>query len=369
MKKYARFFLLIAVMFAIAAPVCEAGTDPGIKYTGPPITMRFSAYYPAVYPVFEYGISKWIPMVESESGGKIVFKTYFNGVLHQAKDGFKAMSSDIADITTGYPAYQPGSFKLCHVTDLPFAFPNAYTAAMVMEQLYPKYFKTEYEKMNVYLAFYTVTSDYNLISKKPVRTFEDLKGMKIRSFGGTCSELLKCLGAIPVTVQAGEVYTSFQRGIIDGALFADNSINSFRLHEVGKYLTSFGLTRMGIPYCMNKKTFDSLPPDLKKFFYNKLRQGCQIASGAYEVSDKTAREEMIKAGVEMIKMDPAEVAKCKAAVQPLWEKFMEENEKQGLPARQLVKDIKALNEKYSTWTPEQFMKQVTEHPVQGIITF
>lgn len=369
MKKVAMSVIVTVVSLSIFFAATLASADSSITYNGPPKKIRFSVYYPAAYPVYEVGLSKWIPMVEKESGGKIVFDNYFGGVLHSAKDGFRAMNSDIADITTGYPAYQPGSFDLCHVADMPFAFTNAWTAGLVMEELYPKYFKKEYENNGVYLAFYTCTSNYNLISKKPVRKFEDLKGMKIRSFGGACSEMLKKLGAVPVMVQSGEVQTSFQRGIIDGALFSDNSAASFRLHEIGKYSTEFGLTRMGIPYCMNKKTFDALPPDLKSFFYNKLRQGCQIASGSYEIADKAALDEMRKAGVERIVMAPDEVAKCRKAVEPLWQEFIEKNEAKGLPAKALVKELHDLDKKYSTWTPDQIFEYVTKQPTQGIIGF
>jgi TRAP-type transport system periplasmic protein len=362
----------VAAVFAFSVVLFSTTVsfaDSSITYDGPPKKIRFSVYYPAAYPVYEVGLSKWIPMVEKESNGKIIFDNYFGGVLHSAKDGFRAMVSDIADITTGYPAYQPGSFNLCLVADMPFTFTNSWTAGLIMEELYPKYFKKEYENNDVYLAFYTCTSNYNLISKKPVRKFEDLKGMKIRSFGGVCSEMLKKLGAVPVMVQSGEVQTSFERGIIDGALFSDNSAASFRLHEIGKYSTDLGLTRMGIPYCMNKKTFDALPRDLKVFFYNKLRQGCQIASGSYEIADKTALDEMKKAGVERIVMAPEEVEKCRKAVQPMWQEFIDKNEAKGLPAKDLVKDLNELEKKYSTLTPDQIFELVTKKPVQGIINF
>ena len=359
--------ILSVVIFALLTLTGHAAEKP--VSGSPAIDFRFSAYYPPVYPVYRVGLQNWIADVEEESGGRINITEYLSGVLHSAKDGFQAVRSDIADITTGYPAYQAGSFHLAHAADLPFAFENAWVASLVMEELYPKYLKTEYEKMGVYLGFYLCTSNYNLISKKPVRTYEDLKGMKIRSFGGTCSTMLKKLGAVPVMVQSGEIYTSFQRGILDGVLFGDNGAASYRLYEIGKYSTAFSLTRMGIPYCMNKKTFDAMPPDVKQFFYNKLRQGAQIGSGAYELADNTALEEMKANGVERIVMAPEEIEKCRKAVAPLWDEFIEENEKLGLPARQFISELRALNEKYSNRTPEELYLQVTQNPVLGIIDF
>ena len=369
MKSRPRLFLLtlLASFLALGAVTTQAAEK--FTYTGPPITIRFSAYYPAVYPVFKIGVAPWMKMVEKESNGKIVFKEFLSGVLHSAKDGFKAMRSDIADITLGYPAYQATSFYLCNAPDLPFCFPNTYVASLVMEELYSQYLKKEYENMGVYLAFYLNTSTYNVITKKPIKKYEDFKGMKVRSLGGACSDMLKKIGAAPVSMLVPEIYTSFQRGIIDGALLHDNGIYTYRLHEIGKYILSFSMTRMGIPYCMNRKFFDGLPMDVKAFLYYQLRIGSQMASDAYEKSDKESRAEMIKAGVEYNTLSPEDTKKCKAALEPLWGEFVTQYEKMGLPAKQFVKDLRALSDKYETWTPEQILKHVTEHPVQGIINF
>src|SRR5690606_32610959 len=127
---------------------------------------------------------KWVDMVEDESNGKIKIQSYLGGTLHGARDGFKAAVNDITDFTAAYTMYQPGSFSLPHALDLPFAFPNSAVASKVAEELYPKYFKKEYEAMGVYLAQYAANGSYNLFTKKPIRTLADMKGMKIRAAGG-----------------------------------------------------------------------------------------------------------------------------------------------------------------------------------------
>jgi len=52
-------------------------------------------------------------------------------------------------------------------------------------------------------------------------------------------------------------------------------------------------------------------------------------------------------------------------VEPLYEEFIKENE--GLPAREMVKEMRAMSKKYHDWTQEQLMKEVMEHPIRGII--
>jgi len=331
--------------------------------------VRFSAYYPEHYPVFKNGWVPWEKIVEKESQGNITFKNYLNGVLHAASHGFRATKSDICDITTGYPSYQRGSFNLALVNDLPFLFSKTYMGPLIMETLYSKYFKKEYEKMGVYLAAWVNVSGYNLLSKKPVRKLEDLKGMKIRSIGGVCSEYLEALGAVPVMLQNAESYTGLQSGVIDAVLLASGPIEAMKLHENAKYLTKLNIMYMGIPYAMNKKFFDELAPDQKKFFYNKLRQASQMASQAYDLEDGLAEERMAKAGVEIIKLSDEEMGRIRTAVAPVVDNFIKKNEGKGLPGKQLLEDIRALAEQYKDLTPEQALELVTKNPIQGIINF
>lgn len=360
-KTAARLFI-----FTVLALPCLL-TTPVLATTQ--VEVRFSAYYPEHYPVFNSGWKPWEEMVTKESKGTITFKNYLNGVLHAASHGFRATMGGVTDITHAYPGYQPASFALSHVNDLPFIFPKTYVGPLVMEELYPKYFKAEYEKMGVYLAAWVNVSGYNLISKTPVRKLEDLKGMKIRSTGGYCSEFLMALGAVPVMMQSAETYTGLQSGVVDAVLYADGSTAAYKLYEVAKYSTKLEIMNMGVPYAMNKKFFDKLAPAQKKFFYNKLRQASQMASYAYDIDDQVALKTMLANGVERIEPSAAEMQRMHDAVKPVWQKFINENEAKGLPAKQLMEDLQALVIKYKNYTPQEAQRQVTENPIQHIINF
>jgi len=333
------------------------------------VEFRFSGYYPESYPVYKEGFKKWEEMVEKESNGKVVFKNFLNGVLHTAKHGFRATMTDICDLTHAYPGYQPASFSLSHINDLPFALTTGHGGVLAMETLYPKYFKQEYEKMGVLLGCWVTTSEYNLITKKPIRTLDDLKGLKVRSSGGLVSVTLEHLGAVPVMVQSSESYTAFQNGVVDAVLYPDSSMVSYRLYEVGKYHTHVGLNHMGVPYALSPKFFERLTPDMKKYMYAKLRQASQMATVAYDIDDEAARKVLKENGVEMIELSAAEKERFKKAVEPMWANFVKENEAKGLPASQLVKELRELDAKYSAMTPAQIFELVTKNPLPGIISF
>jgi TRAP-type C4-dicarboxylate transport system substrate-binding protein len=363
-RGFAALTLCIGIIIFSAVVVMAVG---GVTYTGPTITFRLSSHIPSTNKIFKDTMAPWVEHLSKTSNNKIKIKFYMGGVLNGPKDGFKACVANIADIAHGYPQYAPGSFRLCHALELPFAFPNAYVASLVAEELYVKYFKKEYENMGVYLASYNSTPVYNILSKKPIRRLEDVKGLKIRSAGGLAMDIVKKLGGVPVFIPTAEVYSAFQRGIVDAVLLHDVGILAYRLYEVGKYKTKVGLNLVGTPFCLNRKKFDRLPADLKRVFYNNLRLLSQFSAHGYMSGDEHARKVMKREGVEVITLSRDEFSRWKTAVKPIWDEFVSKNEAAGLPARRLIKDMMALNAKYENWTPKRIMERVKQQPARGII--
>ncbi len=309
-------------------------------------------------------------MVEKESKGKYKFQNYMNGMLNNARHGFRAVSSGTCDLTHGYPVYNAASFQISLVDYLPYIFPSNHVAVLVMEELYPKYFKEEYERQGGYMAFWINTSDYVLLTKKPVRSIDDLKGMKIRAGGGISTEATAALGAVPVSVLPAETYTSVQSGVVDGAILPAGTLTSYKVHEVAKYCTRLnGFTYTGVPFVLRRGFFDALSPEQKDYFYRKLRQCAQSTSNGYNIDEKESFDLMKASGVEIIDLPPQEIERMRKAVQPVYDKFIADCKAKGLPAEELLKDIKLLVDKYGKMTPEETYEHVTKNPIKGIINY
>jgi TRAP-type transport system periplasmic protein len=348
--------------------VTPALSSDKISYTGPPIEVRLSVHVPETHMIWKDMLLPWTKVVEKESQGKLVIKPYLGGVLHSAQDGFKAVRGNVTDMAMCYPVWSPAGFHLNHVFGLPFAFPNASIAAIVAEELYPKYLKDEYEKKEIYLAFYSSMATYDIISRKPIRNMEDLKGMKIRSPAGPMAEVAKRLGAVPVFMSIAEVYTALQRGMIDAVLTPNFTGYAYRFFEIAKFVTVLDVGISASSWGLNRDTFDSMPPEMQHLFYKLLRQGSQYWAQAMDEQNDLSREKNKEAGVETIFLPDDELKKWKDAVRPIWDDFIKENEALGLPVKDLLKDMELLTEKYSTMDRQQLMEQTIRNPVQGIIT-
>jgi TRAP-type C4-dicarboxylate transport system substrate-binding protein len=352
------FFGLVNV--PVLGPMAHAGEAKEI---------RLSIHVPATHLIWKKMVQPWTEVVEKESNGKLVIKPYLGGVLHSARDGFKAVRGNVTDLAMCYPIWSPAGFHLNHVFGLPFAFPNASVAARVAEELYPKYLKDEYEKKGIYLAFYSAMATYDLISVKPVRNLEDLKGMKVRSPAGPMADAAKRLGAVPVFMSIAEVYTALQRGMIDAVLTPNFAGYAYRFFEIAKNVTELNLGLSASAWGLNPKTFDALPMDLKKELYGLLRLESQYWANAMDNQNEASRVRNKKEGINVITLGPDEMKKWSAAIEPLWQDFIKKNEAEGLPAKKLVGEMKALTKQYSAWSVEQLRDEARKNPVQGIITF
>jgi len=335
------------------------------------IVLRYTAHIPNSHGLYGRVFLPWEEMLTQRTGGRIRWEHYVDRLLHGALDGFKAIESGITDYTHAYATYQPGSFHLTHGLQLPFLFSNPGVASLVSEELYPEYWKSEYERMGVYLAHCDATSAYDIISKEPIRVPEDIEGLKVRSTGGLMADILRQVGAIPVVIAAAETYTAFQRGIIDVVALGAPDMAAYRLYETGTHYLRLGLTHTVLQYCLNPRTFDALPEELQLELYNTFRFRGQIAHQNYYGSTamEGALDTLRDGGVEISEPTAAERQAWVEAVQPLEERFIEENEALGHPAEAFVREARSRAASYEGWSDQELWDQVAERPVQGIIDF
>ncbi len=333
------------------------------------VLMRYTAHVPNSHGLYAKCFIPWREIVTRETGGRIRWEHYVDGLLHGALDGFKAVATGVTDYTHAYATYQPGSFHLTHGLQLPFLFQNSGVAALVSEELYPEYLKGEYERMGVYLAHCDSTTAYDIMSKTPIRIPEQMRGLKVRSTGGLMADILRQVGAIPVVLAAAETYTAFQRGILDAVAVSAPDMAAYRLYETGKFYLRIRLTHTVIQYCLNPRTFDGLPQDLREQLYNLYRVRGQVANRNFYGGEalEEAIDTLVAGGVEVIDPTPDERQQWVAAVQPLEQRFIDQNAERGLPAAAFVQEAKDRAAVYEGWTHQQLWDHVWARPTPGII--
>lgn len=145
-----------------------------------------------------------------------------------------------------------------------------------------------------------------LHSNKPVRTLDDMKGLKLRT-AGAWIEMSAALGASPVMLPGGDVYPALERGVIDATEWGTLSENlSPGFAEVTKYVIVPGVHQPTAPYelVINKKVWEKLKPADHKLI-EKVAQLVTFESYLNIGNEDTkALEHYRSKGNEIIELDP-----------------------------------------------------------------
>jgi TRAP-type C4-dicarboxylate transport system substrate-binding protein len=337
-----------------------------VTYDGPVIEFRSTSHIPAVSSLAKLQI-KGFDQLESMSNGKIKVSTTWSQTVHGVKEGRKAVRTGLSDQAPCFSLYTARDYNATGGLGLPFLFNNSHEAVATAEHIYPKYLKDEFERFQVKLMRSAHTGPYHLYNNKPVRTLEDIKGMKVRAGGGTHAKIIGALGATQVSMPGASAYTAMQRGTIDAIHFNDAAALIFKLHEVSKFRTANGFNVLTIEYCMSADWFDDLPSDLQVVVNNWGRQmAIAEAAGFYDYGGLVNVVKMKSQGLQIVDMPAAELDKWRKSLAGVETAWVADAEKKGVPAKAMMADIRKAAAKYAGMTPNEVMLDAINNPVQGI---
>ncbi len=118
-----------------------------------------------------------------------------------------------------------------------------------------------------------MNSPSSIISKTPIRHLADFKGKRIRVLASPFQEQpLARLGASPVAMTLADVIPALQQGTIDGSVGGIVVWTPMHFHDAAHYVTETGQPAVFAITEVNKKWFDSLPPDLQKIVEDDARE-------------------------------------------------------------------------------------------------
>ena len=230
------------------------------------ITLRYAQQNPDTSWSTLHCVDPWLKQVEEATGGQVKIQAFHGQTLAKGKDLWNATKAGIADIGWIFHGYFPGLTPLADVISLPaLPFQTAEKGSEVLWKLYEQFpdIQDEFKDVKV-LLFYT-SEPYTLLTRnKPVKTLDDLKGLKIRMTGGPPTEMVKALGAVPLLIPMTDVYISLQKGVVDGMGAPWEAIHTYRFYEVANYYTEVPFPAVYFSIVMNKHTWERLPEDVKR---------------------------------------------------------------------------------------------------------
>jgi TRAP-type C4-dicarboxylate transport system substrate-binding protein len=223
--------------------------------------------------------------------------------------------------------------------------PDSRVASLTLWDLYLKYQPEAFSKVKVLTMFTTAPS--NIMSKIPISSLEELKGVPLRASGGA-AQILKSWGANRVGMPMPETPEALQKGVVKGLFSSLEVMKDFKFAELCKYVTMTETPVYPFAVVMNMNSWNKLPKDVKKVF-EELGPQQSAWTGAYmdnHVLDSIAWSKE-KQGVKVITLSDEEKAKWDKLLEPITAKWIKDNEAKGVPAAKIVADIKAIAAMYA----------------------
>ncbi|MBN1547923.1 MAG: C4-dicarboxylate TRAP transporter substrate-binding protein [Syntrophaceae bacterium] len=343
MKKWRRLSTLIATIGLltvtvglpfVSSPHDAAAADPKA------IKLRYGNYAPK--GAIDEPALWFADEVSKRTGVKIELEAYYAGTLAKPPDCLDAIGKGVYHFGWISPVFTPAKIPLAIIPNsLPLVVPTLYTGLKAADEVVRTYppAAAEYEKNNVKCLFHTGVWHYNLISKKPVKSLEDIKGLKVRTFG-YLSKAWDELGGVPVTIPISQAYDALQKGVIDGVLTQPYSMwKSTRLCEVAKSFTRMDLGCLPTPVIMNLDTWKKLPEKVQKEMLNVANEMPLVAEQIISKIEFDAIEGMKKEGIAMYEVGAADKARMKEVAKSITKIVVEDLTSKGIDRAKEVTDI------------------------------
>ncbi len=325
-----RFFgvkcLLVVVFFAAT---CLA-FFPVMASAQKVIRLNYSNFFPAPHKNSVLA-QQYCKELEKRSGGKVKITYFPGGTLTPAAQTYDNVVKGIADIGESCFAYTRGKFPMMETIDLPLGYKTGVAATQLINDFYAKYQPKELSDVKV--LWLHAHGPGILLSKKPVKTMADMKGMKIRATG-LAAKVVQALGAAPVGTTMPETYDALRTGVADGAMAPVEAAQGWKWGEVVKYITQNfdSAYTTGMFVVMNKSKWNSLPDDVKKVFEDVSKEYAAKQGKVWDDIDKEGYAFAKARGNQVITLSAAEDAKWAAAVKPLLDDHAKTLKSKGLPA-------------------------------------
>ncbi len=315
------------------------------------VTLKVHHFLPASSFANTLLIQPWCEKIAKESNNRMKCQIYPSMQLggtppqlfEQARDG-------VADVIWTLPGYTAGRFPSLEVFELPFMMQSPEATSKALWDYVQMYSQAEFKDVRP-LAFHVHGDGVFHMTKKPVQTAADLKGLKLRAPTRMTNKFMALLGATPVSMPVPQVGDALSKGVIDGAVVPYEVVPAVKIQELVKFHSETDPSEPAFYtstfiLAMNKAKYESLPADLKKVIDNNSGQALSAFAGrAFLQADGEGKKLTTRNTTNVI--GKAELDKWKVLAQPLADAWVADMNSKGQNGKQMLDTARALIAKHA----------------------
>jgi len=229
--------------------------------------LKSSDTHPDGYPTVE-GVKYFGDLIKERTQGRYSVEVYHSAQLGEEKDTIEQVRTGVIELNRVSMAPFNGTVKETIVPALPYIFRSEDHMHKVMDGAIGDQIKAAFEPAGlVALAFYDAGARSFYNKTKPINAVADMAGLKFRVIQSDIFvDMVAALGANATPMPYGEVYSSIETGVIDGAENNFPSYDTAKHYEVAKNYSLDEHTILPEVFVMNKAAFDKLTPEDQALF-------------------------------------------------------------------------------------------------------
>lgn len=308
-------------------------------------TLRVAYIIGEKHPLVPGGINVLMDKVKA-ADPSISFRVFPAGQLGKAADTITMLQKGIADITLVVVPYHRQELPMSQAINLPWgAGPWDLTNTFARALQEPGAIHEEWKKNGLVPLMGASNPPYEIHTRnKPIPGLASMRGLKIRSPGGTYNGVLEAMGAVPVSIPTTESFDALQRGTIDATVYAFSNWAGLRYQEVLNQTTvNLNLPApSGLVFAMSQKVFDSLTPNQKTLFLDAGRDASISAQSLLLKQNEEALEKYIKNGLKTYRWSSEDVAKLNNDLAGIRTDWVKREDAAGRPGTATVEQLSRL---------------------------
>ncbi|MCH6267564.1 TRAP transporter substrate-binding protein [Neobacillus citreus] len=329
---FASFIMLSLIVILAACSSDKTSGDSG-KSNGSDEKKVYTFNLNSVYPDTTLaGLNfigpEFIKEVEKRSNGRIVIKPFYSNELVPQSEILSALSSNTIDLGLTSPVYFGDSVPTASTQSLPYWSKSLeHSYKLYRETGVGELFEKELEEHGVKVLAYAVGgSGYGFALNKPIKKYEDLSKLLLRSSGWATDTWYKNVGISGASIPLAETYDALQRGVVDGTPWSFTELESSKYGEVVKYIVQPAFINGGLSgLFINKDAWNKLPEDLQKVMTEVAQEMELKALETNKEKEKTIQAQVDKYNIEVINLPKDFQKKLYDSAQVVWDEYAKLN--------------------------------------------
>lgn len=302
--------VLVASMILFSAPGASA-QDIRLAY----VTQKTHS--------FGIGADAFIKKLSELSGGKFTVKEFPAGALGGERENVEQLQAGALDVSITTSGVLANFVPEIGIVDLPFLFRNSKHVHAVLDSDIGSELTAKLDPIGVIGLCWGESGFRQVYSNsKPVRTPQDLDGVKIRTMEvPEHISAFKALGARPTAIAFPEVFTALQQGTVDAMEGPAQTMFSNKFYEVQKYLSFTNHLYAGSLVLISKRFFDTLSDDDKTMIRTAAQFSCDAQRSFVLNGEKDVIEKLKAQGVTVTLSDEIDSAAFDEALVPAYKEY------------------------------------------------